>query len=245
MSPSLITGPGGHHPGVPLTGRDRRGEARLPSACVLLVAIALYALLPEQLIIGPRLVIPVLEAVLLISLVCVNPRRMTRETRWSRLVSLSLVALIAVTNMVALVLLLRQLVTTGSSDAVDLLLAAGQVWLTNVIVYGLAYWELDRGGPVARTRLPRHALPPADFRFPQDEDTDNVIEVRIGSSAISDWVPAVVDYLYMSLTNSSAFSPTDTMPLSTRTKILMGIQSTSALFISVLVIAKGVGGLGK
>jgi hypothetical protein len=230
---------------VPLIGRNRRGEARLPSALVVVVAIALYALLPEQLIIGPRLVIPALEAALLVALICVNPRRMTRETRWSRVAALTLVGLIAVTNAVALVLLLRQLVTTGSSRAVELLIAAGQVWLTNVIVYGLAYWELDRGGPIARTKLPRHALPPADFRFPQDEDADNVIEVRVGASIFSDWVPAVVDYLYLSLTNSSAFSPTDTMPLSTRTKIMMGIQSTSALVISVLVIAKGVGSLGN
>jgi hypothetical protein len=227
------------------TGRSRRGEARLPSAVVVLAAIALYALLPEQLILGPRLVIPALEAVLLIVLILVNPRRMTRDFPWSRAVALALVCLIAVANTVALVLLLRQLVTTGSSRAVELLFAAGQVWLTNVIVYGLAFWELDRGGPVGRLKLPRHALPPADFRFPQDEDADAVTEVRRRSSAVSDWIPTVVDYLYMSLTNSSAFSPTDTMPLSTRVKILMGIESTSALVISVLVIAKGVGSLGQ
>jgi hypothetical protein len=226
-------------------GRNRRGEARLPSAAVVVAAIGLYALLPEQLIVGPRLVIPILEAMLLIALVCVNPYRMTRETPWERAASLTLICLIAAANTVALVLLLRQLVTTGSSDAADLLLAAGQVWLTNVIVYGLAFWELDRGGPVARTRLPRYDLPLADFRFPQDEDDDTVIEVKRGSSKINDWVPALVDYLYMSLTNSSAFSPTDTMPLSTRAKILMGIESTSALVISVVVIAKGVGSLGS
>jgi hypothetical protein len=217
----------------------------LPSALVVVVAIALYALLPEQLIIGPRLVIPVLEAVLLTALIIVNPRRMTRENRWERLAALGLVALIATANMVALVLLLRQLVSTDSSRAVELLIAAGQVWLTNVIVYGLAFWELDRGGPVARTHLARHKLRPADFRFPQDEDHDTVDEVQAGSSKVSDWVPAIVDYLYVSLSNSSAFSPTDTMPLSTRAKILMGIESTAALVTSVLVIAKGVGSLGN
>jgi hypothetical protein len=227
------------------TGRNRRGEVRLPSACVVVAAIALYALLPEQLILGPRLVIPALEAALLVALVCVNPYRMTRDNPWARAAALTLVGLIAATNTVALVLLLRQLVTTDGSQATQLLMAAGQVWLTNVIVYGLAFWELDRGGPVARTRLPRYELPQADFRFPQDEDDDAVIEVKMGSSKIGDWVPAVVDYLYMSLTNSSAFSPTDTMPLSTRAKILMGIESTSALVISVVVIAKGVGSLGQ
>ncbi|HEY0531849.1 MAG TPA: hypothetical protein VGD29_09655 [Actinoplanes sp.] len=227
------------------TGEARRGEARLPSALVVVVAIALYVLLPEQLILGPRLVIPALEVVLLAALVIVNPRRMTRDNPWERAAALTLVGLIAVANAIALVLLLRQLVTTGNSRAVELLIAAGQVWLTNVIVYGLAFWELDRGGPVARTHLPRHRLARADFRFPQDEDHDTVDEVRAGSSKLSDWVPAIVDYLYVSLSNSSAFSPTDTMPLSTRAKILMGIESTSALVISVLVIAKGVGSLGQ
>jgi hypothetical protein len=225
--------------------KARRGEARLPSALTVVVAIALYALLPEQLILGPRLVIPALEVVLLVALIIVNPRRMTRDNPWERAAALTLVGLIAVANAVALVLLLRQLVTTDDSRAVELLMAAGQVWLTNVIVYGLAYWELDRGGPVARTHVPRPDLPRADFRFPQDEDHDTVVEVQAGSSKVSDWVPAIIDYLYVSLSNSSAFSPTDTMPLSTRAKILMGIESTSALVISVLVIAKGVGSLGQ
>jgi hypothetical protein len=230
---------------VASAGTVRRGEARLPSALVVVAAIALYALLPEQLILGPRLVIPALEVVLLAALIIVNPRRMTRDNLWERAIALSLVGLIAVANAIALVLLLRQLVTSGNSRAVELLIAAGQVWLTNVIVYGLAFWELDRGGPVARTHLPRHELAQADFRFPQDEDHDTVDEVRVGSSKVSDWVPAIVDYLYVSLSNSSAFSPTDTMPLSTRAKILMGIESTSALVTSVLVIAKGVGSLGQ
>jgi len=229
---------------MPSTTKARRGEARLPSALTVVVAIALYALLPEQLILGPRLVIPALEVVLLVALVIINPRRMTRDNPWERAAALTLVGLIAVANAVALVLLLRQLVTTDSSRAVELLIAAGQVWLTNVIVYGLAFWELDRGGPVARTHVPRNQLPRADFRFPQDEDHDTIEEVQIGSSKRSDWVPAIVDYLYVSLSNSSAFSPTDTMPLSTRAKVLMGIESTSALVISVLVIAKGVGSLG-
>ncbi len=114
-----------------------------------------------------------------------------------------------------------------------------------MIVFGSAFWELDRGGPVARTRTKRERLPQADFRFTQDEDVDTAPEVDAGSSQRSDWVPSFIDYLYVSLTNSSAFSPTETMPLSARAKILMGVESTAALVTSVLVIAKGVGGLGK
>jgi hypothetical protein len=209
------------------------------------VALALFAALPVTLILGPRLVIPVLEGLLLAVVVAVNPIRMTRETRWSRMVSLGLIGLIALTNLVALGQLVRQLATTSSSQSSTLLLAAGQVWLTDVIVFALAYWELDRGGPVSRVHVRREKLPRADFRFSQDEDHDTVTEVRAGSSVDSNWVPAFPDYLYVSLTNSSAFSPTDTMPLSTRVKMLMGIEATAALVISILVVAKGVGSLGS
>lgn len=103
-----------------------------------------------------------------------------------------------------------------------LLVAAMQVWLTNVIGFGLLFWELDRGGPVARRKVRRDKLPPADWRFSQDENHDAVVEVAVGASAKSGWIPTFVDYLYMSLTNSSEFSPTDTMPLTNRAKILMG-----------------------
>ena len=86
----------------------------------------------------------------------------------------------------------------------------------------------------------RAVLPPADFRFPQDEDHDAVDEVAARSAVKSDWSPAFLDYFYVSVTNSSAFSPTDTMPLSHRAKMLMAIESVSALMLSVLVIARGV-----
>jgi hypothetical protein len=125
-------------------------------------------------------------------------------------------------------------------DGRSLLVAALQVWLTNIIVFGLAYWELDRGGPVSRTQLPRAQLPLADFRFSQDENDDAVQEVADGASGASDWVPTLTDYLYVSVTNSTAFSPTDTMPLSTRAKLMMSVQSVAALMTSLLVIARAV-----
>ena len=219
---------------------DRRGEARLPAVAAVVVAIVLQAALPSRLLIGPRLVLPVLELLLLIPLVVVNPVRMTRQTRWSRVMSLVLVLLIAGANTVVLGLLVKALIDGKASDGKQLLLAALQVWLTNVIAYGLLYWELDRGGPVPRTQYKREDLPAADFRFPQDEDDDTIVEVAKGSSLKSDWVASLVDYLYMSVTNSSAFSPTDTMPLTTRTKLLMALQSTSALVLSLLVISRAV-----
>lgn len=219
---------------------ERRGEARLPGVLATLVAIALYALLPDRLLVGPRLVIPVLGLLLLVAVVAVNPTRLTRENRWSRLASLALVGLIGLANAVALVELVHALLESKVENGRELLTAALQVWLTNIVVFGLAYWELDRGGPVARTQRARTDLPAADFRFSQDENDDAVDEVALDSSGKADWVPTLVDYLYVSLTNSTAFSPTDTMPLTPRAKVLMGLECTSALVVSVLVIARGV-----
>lgn len=219
----------------------RRGEARLPALVAVLVAIALYAALPSGLLVGPRFLIPAVEVVLLIPLVAVNPTRLTRETRVSRMCSQILVLVVIATNLIALALLLRDLVDVQDGQGKELLLAAFQVWLTNIIAFGLLFWELDRGGPVARTQQSRDRLPAADFRFTQDEDDDTIREVAKGSSKYSDWVPSFVDYLYVSVTNSTAFSPTDTMPLSTRAKLLMSVECIAALLTSVLVISRAVG----
>ncbi len=227
--------------GGPRRGRDH--EPRLSAVGAVLVGVALYAGLPSNLTLGTRFVVPILELLLLIPVVAFNPRHLTRQTRWSRAVSVALVGVIGVANLISLILLVQALVAGGANDSRKLLLAALQVWLTNIIVFGLAYWELDRGGPVQRAHLPRAELPPADFRFSQDEDADAVDEVAASSSEKANWAPVLVDYLYVSLTNSSAFSPTDTMPLSTRAKLLMSVQSTSALIVSLLVIARAVSGL--
>jgi hypothetical protein len=224
--------------------RDGQGEHRVPPVLALVVAGTLYALLPESLLLGPRLLIPVLEAVLLVAVVSTNPRRLTRETRLSRYVSLALTGVVLVTNLAAEGLLVHSLVSAGKSSGGTLLVAALQVWATNVIAFGLLYWELDRGGPVARARRERDRLALADFRFSQDENADAVVEVADGSSEKADWVPTLVDYLYVSTTNSSAFSPTDTMPLSHRAKALMGVQATAALLVTLLVIARAVSALG-
>jgi uncharacterized membrane protein len=224
---------------------QRRGEPRLPASIVTVVAALLYLLLPQELLVGSRYIVPAVEILLLIPLIAINPKRVTRETKLSRLLSLVLVAIIAVTNLTALGLLIHDLVdgSASASDGKALLLGALQVWLTNVIAFGLAFWELDRGGPVRRTQSARAELPMADFRFSQDENHDTVEEVADGSSIKADWVPTLVDYLYVSVTNSTAFSPTDTMPLSTRAKALMAVESVAALLTSLLVIARAVSAL--
>jgi hypothetical protein len=148
-----------------------------------------------------------------------------------------------VTNLVSLGLLVTELSHHPPSGG-NLLIAAMQIWVTNVIGFALLYWELDRGGPVARRRVRRDEMAAADWRFSQDENDDAVQEVSRTASKSSGWVPIFVDYLYLSVTNSSAFSPTDTMPLTSRAKVLMAVQATAALATSLLVVARAVGSLG-
>jgi hypothetical protein len=222
--------------------RAGQGENRLVPVVAVAVAVVAYALLPENLLFAPRYVIAGVEVVLLATLVVSNPRRIVRRTRLSRGASALLAATVIVSNLVALGMLVHSLTRPATSGG-SLLLGAMQVWLTNVIGFALLFWELDRGGPVARRTTRRDELPAADWRFSQDENGDNVSEVAATSSEQSGWVPTFVDYLYVSLTNSSAFSPTDTMPLSTRAKALMGLEATAALLTTLLVIARAVGSL--
>ena len=223
--------------------RADAGENRLPPAAAVVVAVVVYALLPSSLLVTNRLITPIVEVLLLVALLVTNPRRMTRETRWSRWTSIGLASVMILTNMGSLALLISSLAGSPSSGS-HLLVGAMQIWVTNVIGFGLLFWELDRGGPVSRHRDDRSTMPSADWRFSQDENDDAVIEVSRTSSESGGWIPSFVDYLYVSLTNSSAFSPTDTMPLTSRAKMLMGIQATSALLVSLIVVSFAVGSLG-
>ena len=226
------------------TERAARAEHRWPAVVALLVAIVLYALLPSSFLPWLRYTAVGLAALMFIPLIAVNPLRFQRQTRWSRRLSVGQVLFLAAANQVALVQLVYALVHANKDDGPSLLLAAAQVWITNVIVFALIYWEMDRGGPVTRTQAKRSEIPQADFRFPQDEDHDAVAEVAVRSSNKSDWTASYVDYLYFSASNSMAFSPTDTMPLSHRAKVLMLIESFAGFIILALVIARAVSLLG-
>ena len=226
------------------TERAARAEHRWPAVVALLVAIVLYALLPSSFLPWLRYTAVAIAALMFIPLIAVNPLRFQRQTKWSRRLSVGQVLFLAAANQVALVQLVYALVHASKDDGPSLLLAAAQVWITNVIVFALIYWEMDRGGPVTRTQAKRSEIPRADFRFPQDEDHDAVLEVAVRSSNKSDWTASYVDYLYFSASNSMAFSPTDTMPLSHRAKMLMLIESFAGFIILALVIARAVSLLG-
>jgi uncharacterized membrane protein len=219
--------------------RNSNPEHRWPAVCATLLALLFYATLPSDIPIVERYVVVGICVALLIPLIAVNPHRFTRETRWSRRLEIVLILFILLANQVAFVQVIV-LLLHRSSNGSTLLLASLQVWLTNVIAYALAYWAMDRGGPVPRVSVARHELQRADFRFPQDEDADAIVEVAKGSSARMGWVPNYFDYAYLSMTNSMAFSPTDTMPLTHRAKALMALESFGGYVLLALVIARAV-----
>lgn len=222
-----------------LIERNERAEHRWPAVIAILVALTLYALLPSSFLPALRYTVVGIGVLLLVPAVIVNPLRFQKESKLARVLSLALATLLAVANQVALIQLVAMLLQPADKDeAPILLLAAVQVWSTNIIVFGLIFWELDRGGPVTRSIAARKDLPEADFRFPQDENDDTVIEVAMGSSGKSNWTANFVDYLYFSLSNAMAFSPPDAVPLTNRAKIITGLEALGAYVLLVLVIAR-------
>ena len=152
-----------------------------------------------------------------------------------RTASLVLLELIVAGNVTGVCLLVGALVTTRSDElgGGQLLVTAASIWIGNVIVFGLVYWDLDAGGPFARASGSRTR---PHFRFPQDENP---------GLAPDEWRPRVWDYLFVSLTSGTAFSPTDTMPLTLRAKLLVSVESVVSLLLVVLVTARAVNVLGS
>jgi hypothetical protein len=209
--------------------RATRPENRLPVAFAILAAVALQLTIPDRYTLGPRWLIPALELALLAVLVVINPIRLSRATAFGRYASLALVAAITLDNGFSAGFLDKAILTgQASGDAIGLLGAGAAIYLTNIIAFGIWYWELDRGGPFARADA---TTPYPDFLFPQMSDPDR---------APAHWEPRFFDYLYVSFTNVVAFSPTDTMPLSRWAKALMSAQSIVALSTISLVIARAV-----
>ncbi|MEU9477940.1 hypothetical protein [Streptomyces sp. NPDC048191] len=215
---------------VPAWRRATRGEPRWTVTAVILAAVALQLSLPHRLVLlRPVWALPALELVLLAGLIAANPRRVEPRTQWLRYLGLGLAGVISLANGWAAVRLVGDLVSgRGGDGAVPLLLTGGVIWLTNVIVFALWYWEWDRGGPMARVRG-QHQY--ADFLF---------VQMQSPEVAPPDWEPAFPDYLYLSFTNATAFSPTDVMPLSRWAKMLMMLQSSVSLVTVVLVVARAV-----
>ena len=220
--------------GVPAWRRRTDGEARWQVALCTAVAIALQ--LPVQgrlVLVHPVWALPVVEALLLVGLIAANPHRINRESMALRSLALVLAAFISLANAWSAGALVVDIMrNTGPVTASTLLVTGGAIWLTNVIVFALWYWELDRGGPVARAlaKDPRHP----DFLFANMTVSDDEAIVS------KDWEPAFLDYFYLAFTNATAFSPTDTLPLSRWAKMAMTMQSLVSLITVALVFARAV-----
>ena len=204
-----------------------RSEAHWPPQLIVAIAIALQLLLPDRLSIGPHWLVPGIEAVMLVSLIVASPQQIEDRHRTRRRIAVVLSALASIANGVALGLLCHLLFQHAPPDGHALIISGALIWLTNVLVFSLWYWEIDRGGPGFRAA--GHDGPP-DFLFPQ------MSELKL----CRDWRPRFPDYLYVSLTNAMAISPTDAMPLSLIAKGIMGLQSLVSLVTIGLVISRAV-----
>lgn len=207
--------------------RATQGEHRWWIVITLAITIGLQFALPSGLVLHPAYISPTVEAVLLVVLTVAHPDRLSRRTQQQRVASQVLLAIIAVTNAVSVVLLIHSITTGHHIDPVTLLVGGGEIWWTNTVVFALWYWEYDRGGPAARahgtTDVP-------DLLFPQLTD----------EHLARDWEPVFVDYLFVSFTNATAFSPTDTMPLSRWAKLLFALQAAVSLVTVALIAARAV-----
>jgi uncharacterized membrane protein len=212
---------------LPAWRRSTEGEQRWWVGLSMLLAVVLQSLLPDRFSLHPRYLLQGIELIALVALVIGHPDRTSQRSDRLRVLSIGLLGLVALTNAISVGLLIHQITSGGKLPPVELLLGGAEIWFTNTIVFALWYWEYDRGGPTSRAhgdaRVP-------DLLFPQMSD----------ERFAKDWEPIFFDYLFVSYTNSTAFSPTDTMPLSRWAKLLFMVQSAISLVTVALIAARAV-----
>ncbi len=213
---------------------------RFQARIAVIAAVALYVVLPARLTIGPAWVVPALVAVILIPLVAMAPTKLS-QGRLMRALSILLCAVLNFFNVVSVVLLIDDLVNAHARghglSAQELLEYGGAIWLTNIIVFALWFWELDGEGPFDRDQYASACVTPSiDFLFPQM----SIDPKRITGFNPQGWRPQFLDYLYLSFTNALAISPTDTMPLTISAKMLMLVESLISFITVALILARSV-----
>jgi hypothetical protein len=219
----------------------QRAEAQLavddpfwPAQIAVLTALILYIALPDKLTLGPDWLLPAAEGLLLAGLVWASPWRTRVQPRpWRRKIALVLSILVAAANSVSLGLLIHFVVKGGKAGGYELVLSGAEIWTTAVLIFAVIYWELDGGGPRARAAGGKSL--PNLFSFPQWADLE---------MTPAQWRPMFVDYLYLSFTNCTAFSPTDTMPVKPSVKLLMMFQGFTALVTIGVIVARAISLLG-
>jgi hypothetical protein len=208
-----------------------RGEHWWPVALAIVAAAALHVALPAKYRVNPPWVAPAVLLVLLAALIIGDPGRIDRQKAWLRVTTGAVIALLTLANLYAAVRLVHDIVTANkvfANNATGLLATGGVIWATNVIAFGLWYWDLDRGGAAARAHHP-YANPA--FVFPEMQHTDYTP---------AGWVPEFADYLSLSFWTATAFSPTDVSAIKRWAKLLMMTEAAVSLGIGALVIARAI-----
>lgn len=215
-------------------------EPRWHAAIATLIAMVLYVTLPPKIIVGPLWLMPLLILVILVPLLIIAPRR-REETRTQRTMSIVVVALLNAFNIGTVVTLFIQLLSQHhhkNLSGEDLLRAAVEIWLTNIIVYALWYWEIDGDGPDARVhRRPEDIFEHADFLFPQ-------MQLERPYSGVLDWRPKFFDYVFLSFNTATALSPADTFALTPMAKFLMMLEGMTSLVTIAGIAARAINILG-
>lgn len=195
---------------------------------LVVAAVIMQFILPQTFSAEPRQLIAIISFLLVIALSFTTPKAAVFQSIGRRINVIVLVALLGMANTYSLYRVANQLLEGKISNGRDLVLTALNIFLTNIVVFALLYWEMDGGGPGKRKIAKNHER---DFLFPQHNLTD---------SESKKWIPTFVDYFYVSSTNAMAFSPTDAMPLSRRIKMLMLTQSIVSLTTIALIISRAV-----
>jgi uncharacterized membrane protein len=220
-----------------MSDRAINAERRWPMAVAVLGAVVLQVVTPHRGRLAGWWLLPVLEVALLVIIIVQDPHRIDATSKAARRTTVTLIAVMTVGTLTSVAILLFDIVTgdlpsfvaSGSAlNATNLLGRGAALWVTNVIVFSLWFWEYDRGGPVARAFGGEGA--PA-FAFPENAMPD---------LARQGWIPQYADYLYLSFTNATAFSPTDTLPVRLWAKMTMMGQSMLSLLIAILVVARAI-----
>jgi Protein of unknown function (DUF1345) len=215
---------------VPSWKRSTKPESRWLAFTTILVIIAGQTWLADSLSFRPVWLLPAIAGVLLVASIAIYIPSRTVPSRVARALSLGLIGVLVIANMISLVLLVRGVFVGSHLSPAGLLLTGAALWVVNVAVFALIYWELDGGGPEARADGYRDY---PDLVFPQQQQDQQGL-------APSDWKPSFPDYLYVSLTAATAFSPTDTMPYSKQAKLVMGIESTISFVIAAMLVARAI-----
>jgi hypothetical protein len=206
------------------------GVARWPATIAILVVGGLYLFISDRYSVGPPWLVLVLGVALLV------PRWAARRGghyELSHRFSLALNGLLTLAVAASAVLLLVRL-TQGQTQALALLRDATLIWTANILTFALWYWNMDGGGP-AKRHPGRHAS--TDFAFPQMQQAE--------AGVVEGWSPTFLDYLFVAFNTATAFSPTDTLVLSRRAKVLLMSQSAISLLVVIVLAARAINTIGS